>query len=106
MTLVVYENICNKQQVCTAVPEKIDTPSGQKRDIPAPPKTLDRTIHDFRSSLNVIMGYSELMLDGAMGDTTREQRESLKDILTSSQQMLDMLNDASFWHAATPGLRR
>jgi signal transduction histidine kinase len=53
----------------------------------------DKTIHDFRSSLNVIIGYSELMLDGEMGKMTEEQRVSMKDILEKSRHLADMVND-------------
>lgn len=61
---------------------------------------MDKTLHDFRSSLNVIMGYSELMLDGAMGNMTQEQREGLRDILTCSHGMLDLVNDVATWQGA------
>jgi len=58
---------------------------------------MDKAIHDFRSSLNVIMGYSELMLDEVLGKMTEEQRDGLKDILTNSQQLLDLVNDIALW---------
>lgn len=56
---------------------------------------MNRLYHDFRSSLNIIIGYTELMIDGAMGKMTDEQREGMKDVLTSSFHLLDLLDKAS-----------
>jgi signal transduction histidine kinase len=56
-----------------------------------------KMIHDFRSCLNVIAGYSEIMLDDEMGKMTEEQRVSLKDILNKSHQMADIVNDFVLW---------
>jgi|WetSurMetagenome_2_1015567.scaffolds.fasta_scaffold55250_2 hypothetical protein len=53
----------------------------------------EKIIHDLRSSLNVIIGYSELMLDGVMGKMTEEQRVSTTDILDKSRHLADMVND-------------
>ena len=53
----------------------------------------EKIIHDLRSSLNVITGYSELMLDGVMGEITEDQRVSIKDILDKSRRMTDLIND-------------
>lgn len=61
---------------------------------------LDKAIHDFRSALNIVMGNSELMLDGIMGEMTEEQRSGLKDILANSRQMLDLINDVTIWKGA------
>lgn len=58
---------------------------------------IGKTIHDIRSSIHIIMGYSELMLDGVLGNMTEEQRDGLKDILTNTQQMLDLVNDIAIW---------
>ena len=54
---------------------------------------VEKTFHDFRSSLNIIIGYSELMLDDMLGRMTEEQRDGMKDILTSSRHLLDIVND-------------
>ena len=61
---------------------------------------IDKVIHDFRSSLNIIIGNSELMLDDVMGKMNKEQRESLKDILKNSECLLDLVNDISIWQDA------
>lgn len=53
---------------------------------------VEKIRHDFRSSLNVIIGYSELMLDGVMGTMTEEQLVSIKDILNKSRHLAEMVN--------------
>jgi signal transduction histidine kinase len=56
-------------------------------------ESMGKAIHDFRSSLNIIIGYSELMLDDVLGKMTDEQKDGLKDILTSGRHLLDIVND-------------
>ena len=66
------------------------------------PPDFEKVIHDFRSSLNIIIGYSELMLDEVMGKMNKEQRASLEDILSSSVGLLDLINDTSIWKDRLP----
>jgi len=49
--------------------------------------------HELRTPLNAIIGFSELMLDGIPGQINDRQRECLSDILSSSQHLLDLIND-------------
>jgi hypothetical protein len=58
---------------------------------------IEKTLHDFRSYLSIVMGYSEMTLDGILGDVTEEQRDYIKDILTKSHQMLGLINDTVNW---------
>ena len=48
--------------------------------------------HDLRTPLNVIIGFSQLMLDGVPGELNEEQRQCLEDILNSGEQLLDLVN--------------
>lgn len=66
-----------------------------RKDSRASNVNRDKIIHDFRSSLNIIIGYSELMLDEVMGKMNEEQRESLKDILKNGECLLALVNDIS-----------
>jgi signal transduction histidine kinase len=50
----------------------------------------EKTAHDFRVSLNIIIGFTELMLDGVMGKINKEQRSSLNDILSNSKRLLGL----------------
>jgi signal transduction histidine kinase len=49
---------------------------------------IDKTAHDLRASLNIIIGFSELMLDEVMGKINKEQRRSLNDILNNGKRLL------------------
>ena len=54
---------------------------------------IRKMAHDFRASLNIIIGYAELLLDEVLGKINEEQRRSLSDILKYSKRMLHMVND-------------
>jgi hypothetical protein len=80
-----------------------DKPDNTQRNpaLVAPPSSLEagkkddrfgwsdyeKNIHEFRSSLNIILGYTELMLDGALGKMTEEQCDGIQDIFNSSRQL-------------------
>lgn len=49
--------------------------------------------HELRTPLNVVIGFSELMLDGAVGPLSEDHNKCLKDILSSGQQLLSLIND-------------
>ncbi|SDT95223.1 PAS domain S-box-containing protein [Verrucomicrobium sp. GAS474] len=49
--------------------------------------------HELRTPLNCIIGFSELLVDGLPGEVNEEQREYLGDILTSSNHLLQLIND-------------
>jgi len=49
--------------------------------------------HELRTPLNAVIGFSELMLDGATGDINKEQKNCLDDILASGQQLLTLVSD-------------
>jgi signal transduction histidine kinase len=49
---------------------------------------IEQISHDFRSPLNIIIGFTELLLDESPGKINREQRRALKDILNSGHRLL------------------
>lgn len=51
-----------------------------------------RLSHDSRKLLNIIMGFTELMLDEVPGKINPAQRQSLQDIRESSRRLLALLN--------------
>jgi len=53
---------------------------------------LSHMSHELRTPLNIIIGFSELMTDEAMGKINDKQRECLSDILDSSQHLLNLIN--------------
>ncbi|MFI4962331.1 MAG: PAS domain S-box protein [Legionellales bacterium] len=49
--------------------------------------------HELRTPLNAIIGFSELMYAGKVGPLAPNHKEYLYDILTSSQHLLQLIND-------------
>ena len=49
--------------------------------------------HEFRTPLNAIIGFSELMFKGKAGPLAPHHREYLGDILMSSKHLLQLIND-------------
>jgi signal transduction histidine kinase len=67
-------------------------------EIKTPETTLfderfEKMSHDFRTPLNIIIGFAELMLDEVPGKINDEQRRSLTDILNSGRRLLGLLHD-------------
>ena len=56
-------------------------------------RELERLSHDFHSPLNIIIGFSELMLDEASGCINADQRSALNDILTSGRRLLHLVDE-------------
>ena len=54
---------------------------------------LARMSHEFRTPLNSIIGFSQLMHDGAGGPVSTDQKEFLEDVLASSTHLLQLVND-------------
>ncbi|MBI2344423.1 MAG: HAMP domain-containing histidine kinase [Deltaproteobacteria bacterium] len=49
--------------------------------------------HELRTPLTAIIGFSELLIEGAMGTTTKEQQESLREILNNGANLLSLINN-------------
>ena len=54
---------------------------------------LGNVSHDMRTPLGGILGYSEMLLEGALGELSSEQRKAILHILQSTQQLIDFTND-------------
>lgn len=48
--------------------------------------------HELRTPLNVIIGYGDLLLDGAMGEIRDEQRETLRRMQVNAWDLLELIN--------------
>ncbi len=64
--------------------------NGSQEHHPADPENLDKISHDIRSSINIIIGYTQLMLDQTTGKINARQRQALQDILKSSSRLNDL----------------
>jgi len=49
--------------------------------------------HEFRTPLNAILGFAQLIYEGNVGGISAVQKEYLGDILTSARHLLQMIND-------------
>jgi signal transduction histidine kinase len=57
------------------------------------PDNVEKTAHDIRASLNIIIGFSELMLDETIGKINKEQRRSLNDILNNGKRLSSLSDE-------------
>jgi signal transduction histidine kinase len=49
--------------------------------------------HELRTPLNAIIGFSEVLTERMFGELNEKQEEYLRDILTSGQHLLSLIND-------------
>jgi PAS domain S-box-containing protein len=49
--------------------------------------------HELRTPLNSIIGFSEVLKDGLMGEMTGQQRESIRNIFSSGSHLLSLINE-------------
>ena len=49
--------------------------------------------HEMRTPLNIIIGFSQLMLDEVPGNINRDQRQCLNDVLAGGRHMLSLIED-------------
>jgi len=54
---------------------------------------LARMSHEFRTPLNSIIGFSQLVKDGAGGPVSTDQNDFLEDVVASSTHLLRLVND-------------
>lgn len=48
--------------------------------------------HELRTPLTAIIGFSELLMEGVMGELSEEQKESLHEVLNNGADLLEMIN--------------
>jgi signal transduction histidine kinase len=49
--------------------------------------------HELRTPLNSIIGFSEVLQDGILGEVSEQQHSALEEIHRSSKHLLDLIND-------------
>jgi hypothetical protein len=49
--------------------------------------------HELRTPLNSVIGFSEVLQDGILGEISEQQRSALEEIWRSSRHLLDLIND-------------
>jgi signal transduction histidine kinase len=48
--------------------------------------------HELRTPLTAIIGFSELMMEGVMGELSDEQKETVQEVLNNGADLLDLIN--------------
>lgn len=56
-------------------------------------RVLATMSHELRTPLNAVIGFSEALRDGILGELTESQKEYVGDIFTSGQRLLSLIND-------------
>lgn len=54
---------------------------------------MRRLSHDIRTPLNIIIGFTELLLEEVAGTVNDEQKGNLEEIRQSSDRILEILNE-------------
>src|SRR4030065_1153510 len=54
---------------------------------------IDNVSHELRTPMNIIIGYSDLLLDRVDGPLNEEQEKSLKKVCTSAGHLLKLINE-------------
>ena len=49
--------------------------------------------HELRTPLTAIIGFSELLLEGVMGELNEEQKDSVREVVNNGSGLLDMINN-------------
>jgi len=81
------EELMAQQQELTEKTGELEVASLAKSEF------LSHMSHELRTPLHVIIGFSELMLDGVAGKVNKEQRQCLNDIWGGGQHLLGLIND-------------
>ena len=67
--------------------------NGEKHARRAKAESLANMLHALRTPLNAVLGFSEALKDGLVGQMSATQLEHIGDIFNSGQQMLSLIND-------------
>jgi len=81
------EELLTQQQELVEKTEEVERANQLKSEF------LASMSHELRTPLNVIIGFSELMIDEVPGKINQDQRQCLSDVLSSSQHLLDLINE-------------
>jgi signal transduction histidine kinase len=67
--------------------KELETASKHKSDF------LANMSHELRTPMNAIIGFSQVLREGMVGDVNAKQAEYLEDILSSGNHLLSLIND-------------
>ena len=58
--------------------------------------------HELRSPLNLVIGFSQLLLDGVPGPINDRQQQCLSDILQGARRLLELIDRITAESAGAP----
>ena len=67
----------------------------RRGDAPIGPQHLARLFHDMRAPLNIVIGMTDLLVQGQVEPGSAQQMEFLYDILNAGQRLLNLVDGAS-----------
>lgn len=85
--LSINKKLCLAKEEAENSAEKAKTANHLKTEF------LANMSHELRTPLNGIIGFTELIYSGKAGSVSQEQQEYLKDVLSSAQHLLQLIND-------------
>ncbi len=88
--VVVMEDITQQKELEAALRQARDEALEANR---LKTSLLAHVSHDMRTPLGGILGFAEMMLEGALGPLTTEQRDALHHILERTRTLVDFTND-------------
>jgi PAS domain S-box-containing protein len=95
--ITIARDITERKRMEQEIQRKTEQLEAQNRELEKASRAksdfLARLSHELRTPLNVVMGFAELMLDQVPGEVNEEQRQCLGDILTSSRDLLGLINE-------------
>lgn len=56
-------------------------------------RLMSNISHELRTPLSVVMGFSELLSTGTLGELSEKQRDAVQEIYTGGQRILNLVND-------------
>lgn len=86
-----HKNVANAIE-SRAAKERLEKEAAEEANR-AKSQFLANMSHELRTPLNHIIGFTELMVDGHLGEVNETQHEYLQDILDSSRHLLSLIND-------------
>lgn len=85
--------INRKYQLWESIKKTHETRMSEEKARRVKGEFISNMSHDFRTPLNHIIGFTEMLADGKVGFVNNEQKEHLDDVLTSSRYLLSLIND-------------
>ena len=82
----------NQRQSPVRMPSEVENMARQLAEAQQEKTKLLSALHEMRAPLNIILGYAELILDDAYGETSNEMRVALDKVKQGGYQVAELIN--------------